>query len=86
MLLDLSLIETYQGVRVDLNNRRSGVILQVLLFDCTAILHNLHLLSETVRRDIAALCSAGLRDKHHTRFRMECLENVTSDLNLSGGQ
>jgi hypothetical protein len=44
------------------------------------------LLSEAVRGDIAALCGAGLRDKHHTRFGMECLEDVTSDCNLSGGQ
>lgn len=46
----------------------------------------LALLSEAVRGNIAALCNAGLRDEHHTRFGMGCLGGLTSDLILSGGQ
>jgi hypothetical protein len=73
ILADLNLAATYQGFRVDLDNRRSSVELQILLSDCATMFHDLDLLSEAVRGDIAALCGAGLRDEHHTRFRVEGL-------------
>lgn len=80
---DPNLTATYQGFRVDFNNRRSSVEFNVLLFDCATVFHDLYLLSGAVRGDITAFCSTGWRDKHHARFRVKCLGNLTSDLDIS---
>lgn len=64
---------TYQGLGINFNLRGSVIVLEVMLRYCTAVLYYLDLLSEVVRVDIATLCNACLRHKHHTRLGVECL-------------